>query len=68
MARERNGIAATDEYASRLRDNPDEEDIRESFATVLKSNIATRTELPFLARYLRLNHLTPLPNPNWVER
>ena len=59
--------AVAEQYVEQLQENGDREDIRASFTMVLKSLITTRTELPFLARYLRLNPMIPLPNPNWVE-
>ena len=64
----RRAVAAVEEYVRQLQENADREDIRGSFTTVLKSLITTETYIPYLARYLRMNHMIPMPNPNWVER
>ena len=64
----RSAVASVEEYVRRLRENPDREDVRASFITVIKSLITTETYIPYLARYLRMNHMIPMPNPNWVEQ
>ena len=58
---------AVDAYVGRLREGTDQEDVRESVVTVLKSLMTTRTELPYLARYQRINRIIPLQNPNWID-
>lgn len=60
-------VTAAGQYIAQLQENRDHEDIRESFTTVLKSLMTTRTELPFLARYLTIDRMLPLLNPSWIE-
>ncbi|MCH7824696.1 MAG: hypothetical protein IH849_07835 [Acidobacteria bacterium] len=60
-------VTAADQYIAQLQENQDREDIRESFTMVLTSLMTTRTELPFLARYLKINRMLPLLNPRWIE-
>ena len=60
-------VTVAGQYIAQLQANRDLEDIRESFTMVLKSLVTTRTELPFLARYLKINRMLPLLNPSWIE-
>ncbi len=55
------------QFIAQLQENRDREDIRESFTMVLTSLMTTRTKLPFLARYLKINRMLPLLNPLWIE-
>jgi len=63
----RGAVAAANRYVALLQENRDREDIRGSFTMVLRSLMTTRTELPFLAGYLKINRLLPLLNPVWTE-
>ncbi len=60
-------VTVAGQYIAQLRENRDHEDIRQSFTMVLTSLMTTRTELPFLARYLKINRMLPLLNPSWIE-
>jgi len=60
-------VTVAGQYIAQLQANRDLEDIRGSFTMVLKSLVNTRTELPFLARYLKINRMLPLLNPSWIE-
>ena len=60
-------VTVAGQYIAQLRENRDHEDIRQSFTMVLTSLMTTRTELPFLARYLKINRMLPLLNPLWIE-
>jgi|GEM_PF-4152930 len=66
-ARYQGALGALDRYVGERNADPFAEDIEESFITVLKSLVATRTELPFLGDYLELQHLLVIPNPGWVQ-
>jgi len=66
-ARYQEALGALDRYVGERNADPFAEDIEESFITVLKSLVATRTELPFLGDYLELQHLLVIPNPGWVQ-
>ncbi len=60
-------VAVVGQYIAQLQEDRDREDIRESFTQVLTSLMTTRTKLPFLARYLKINRMLPLFNPSWID-
>ena len=82
MCRLHSGLEQTDEawnryreallvlkgYAEQLEANPNAEDIRGSFITTLKSFVAVRTNLPYLARFATLDRLVLVPVPSWFEK
>ena len=54
-------------YVEDRNADPYAEDIQESLLTVLKSLVATRTELPFLEGYLERQPLLVIPDPSWFQ-
>ncbi|MFQ5789339.1 MAG: hypothetical protein ACE5JI_02575 [Acidobacteriota bacterium] len=66
--RYREAVAVLADYAAQRTASPYVEDIQESFLTVVKSLMTTRTELPFLARYLKLDRMLVMPDPSWWEK
>jgi tetratricopeptide (TPR) repeat protein len=69
LARERHreAVDALERYVAGRAADPFREDIEASLVVSLKSLMATRTELPYLERYLAIRNLTIVPDPTWTE-